>query len=299
MSMLLGVILPTFCIFFAGYLLQKSRKLDIKSISTLTVYILTPALVFQTFYTVELNLQYLLMAVFAIVLLVILIVINKLYIKIRKFPKDVESALILSTAFMNAGNYGAPIILFAYGEVGFAYAVSFMVLQSMIMNFFGVYYAARGAEGVSAAIKFVFKMPLTYTLLVGILFNVMSINVPTGILSAVNLVANAAIPAAMLVLGMQLAELKIDKLLDREKVTYGVVVRMVVSPLLAVLILQFLPFDPLLQKVLIVSTAMPAAVTTTMYAIQFNTLPTLVSSITFVTTVVSAVSLSIILVLLG
>ncbi|MFE8699571.1 AEC family transporter [Cytobacillus sp. FJAT-54145] len=298
MSVIFEVILPTFFIFLIGFIVQKWKKMNIVSVSTVAVYILSPMLVFRTFYTVTLDQQYLYMTLFAFLLLGALILVNKIYSKLLRYPQDVESALILSTAFMNAGNYGAPIVLFAFGDAGFAYAVSFLVLQSLIMNFFGVYYAARGRQGMKPAIGAVFKMPITYTLVIGILFNVLKIPVPNGAYAAIDLVADAAIPVAMIILGMQLAELKLGRYFEKGKVLYGVIVRMVISPLLTIIIMMLFPFDPLLKKVLIVSTAMPTAVTTTMYALQFNTLPMLVSSITFVTTVLSIFTITILLLLL-
>jgi predicted permease len=272
--------------------------MDLKSISTLAIYILTPALVFRTFYSMELNDQYLLMAVFSVLLLFILIVINKVYAKIRNYPQEVESGLILGTVFMNAGNYGTPIILFAYGETGFSYAVIFLALQSIIMNFFGIYYAARGKSGIRLAIQSVLKMPLTYASVLAIWLNLFALRIPDNLFAAVDLVSQATIPVVMLILGMQLAELNLGKL-DWDKILYGVTVRMFLSPAIACILVILLPIDPLLQKVLIVATAMPTAVNTTMYALQFNAVPQLVSSITITTTLVSVITVSALLILLG
>ncbi|MDE5415554.1 MAG: AEC family transporter [Bacillaceae bacterium] len=299
MTIFVNVVLPAILIFLSGFVVQRWKKMDLKSISTLAVYILTPALVFRTFYDVQLDQQYVFITVFSLILLFVLIIINKVYAKFRKYPRDVESGLILSTAFMNAGNYGAPIILFAYGETGFAYAVSFMVLQSVIMNFFGVYYAASGQLGFRAAIKTISAMPLTYAMIIAILFNLFNIPLSANLYSAVDLVGQATIPVVMLILGMQLAELKVDKVINKERLIYGTTVRMFVSPLIAFIFVMLFPVDPLLAKVLIVLTAMPTAVTTTMYALQFNTTPKLVSSIALVTTLVSVVTISILLTILG
>ncbi|RSK26688.1 AEC family transporter [Bacillus sp. HMF5848] len=298
MSIVFGVIMPVFLIFTVGFIVQKWKQMNIRSVSTIAVYILTPALVFRTFLEANLNKQYFFITIFALCILFSIIIINKLYARWRKLPQDVESGLILSTAFMNAGNYGSPIILFAYGETGFTFAVSFLVLQSIIMNFFGVYYAAKGHAGVKDAILAVLKMPVTYALLGALFFNIANVPFPENIFSAIDLLADAAIPVAMLILGMQLADLNIGKVFDFEKVVYGVTTRMVISPLLAYVFVTIMPFEPLLQKVLIVLTAMPTAVTTTMYALHFNTRPQLVSSITLCTTVLSAITITLLLMFL-
>lgn len=294
MSIFFQVMLPVLLIFLCGYILQRWQRLNLKAISSMAIYILSPCLVFRTFYQSELNDQYFFMVLFSLLLLFSLIVLNKLYVKWRRFSPADESGLILSTAFMNSGNYGVPVILFAYGEAGFHYAVSFMVLQSIIMNFFGVYYAARGKAGIRDAVWLVFKMPVIYAALLAILLQVFQINFPDNFYGAIDMVADATIPVVMLLLGMQLADLQL-KQVGWDKIGFGVLTRMILSPLLAALILSFLPVNELLKKVLIVAAAMPSAATTTMYAVQFDAEPDLVSGITLVTTLVSVLTISILL----
>ncbi|WP_096200878.1 AEC family transporter [Bacillus sp. FJAT-45350] len=299
MGIFIDVVLPVILIFVVGYVVQKWKRMDIKSISTVAIYIMTPCLIFNVFYDAVLDFNYLYMVIFSMVLLYGIIFINKLYVKIKKYDQSTESGLILSTAFMNSGNYGAPIILFAYGELGFAYSISFMVLQAIIMNFYGIYYAARGQASVSYAFKSVLKMPATYAVIVALFMNLTSVSVPANFMSAIDLVAAATIPTVMLILGMQLAEIKWSGF-DWGKITYGTVTRLVISPILAFIIILLSPFelDPVLVNVLIVSAAMPAAATTTMYAVQFNSEPKLVSSITLVTTAISVLTITLLLTVL-
>lgn len=298
MTIFVQVVLPVLFIFFLGYVLQKWKRVDIKSVSTVAIYVLTPCLVFKTFYEAELDRQYLLIVVYSFILLFLLIFITKLFSRLRKYKQQDESALILSTAFMNTGNYGAPIVLFAYGELGFAYSVSILVLQSILMNFFGVYYAARGQAGVKIAIRSVFGMPITYAAILALTMQLFKLSFPQNFLSAIDLLSAAAIPVVMLVLGMQLAEIKL-KGVEWDKVYFGIIARLFLSPILAFLLILVIPMEPLLQKVLIVSAAMPSAATTTIYALQFDTKPELVASITFVTTLLSIFTITLLLVILG
>jgi len=298
MTIFIEVVLPVILIFLAGFGIQKWKRLEIKPLSTIAIYIFTPMLVFQTFYTAELDQQYLNMVWFSVILLAALILLNKIYCKIRNQNQSVESGLILSTAFMNSGNYGAPIVLFAYGEVGFAYAVSLLVLHTILMNFFGVYYAARGNAGAKAAIKAVLEMPPTYAVILALLFKWADIQIPENIMSAINLLGPATIPLVMVILGMQIAEINLSKL-EWEKISFGIIIRLFLSPLIAIAIICFIPMDPLLEKVLILTAAMPSAANTVIYAVQYDTEADLVSSITLITTVISIFSITALLVILG
>ncbi|WP_273853502.1 AEC family transporter [Guptibacillus spartinae] len=294
MTVFIQVVLPVLLVFGAGYLLQKLAKLDLKSVSTVALYIMLPCLVFKTFYNADLNGEYVMMLLFSALLLVSILVINKVVAKVKGYDPSMESGLILSTAFMNSGNYGAPIILFAFGEAGFVYSVSFLVLQAIIMNFFGVYYAARGKAGLRMAIVSVLKMPPTYAVLAALIMNLGSIKMPGNLMSSVELLANASIPMVMVVLGMQLAGISI-KNMDWSKVSYASIVRLIASPAIAFVLTLFLPMSDLMASVLVVSAAMPSAATTTIYAVQFDSKPELVSSITLMTTLLSVITIPILL----
>lgn len=298
MTIFFQVVLPVILVFAIGYVVQLWKKIDIRSISTVAIYVMTPCLVFRTFYLADLDMQYLYMVIFSAVLLIVIIIINMIYSRVKKYPQEIESGLILSTAFMNSGNYGAPIILFAYGTVGFEYSVSFMVLQAIIMNFFGVYYAARGKASIGVAVRSVFGMPATYAVIVALLLKVFQVEIPVNLFQTIDIVADATIPTVMLILGMQLANIKWTNF-EWGHISYGVVVRLIISPIIAYFITLMFPFDPLLAKVLIVSAAMPSAATIVLYAVQFNAKPKLVSAITLMTTLISIFTITILLAILG
>ncbi|MGP4069233.1 AEC family transporter [Halobacillus sp. B29] len=297
MTIFFQVVLPVILVFFAGYALQKILHLEIKSISTVTLYIMLPCLVFKTFYEAEFNQSYLMMVIFSVLLLFSILALNKIAAKVFRFDTPTESGLILSTAFMNAGNYGAPIVLFAFGDAGFVYSVSFMVLQQIVMNFFGVYYAAKGGAGIGMALKTVLKMPPTHAVWIALLFKYASIPVSDNLMSSIQLVGDATIPSIMILLGMQLANITV-KNLDWSKISYAAVLRLAGSPLIAWALTILLPMNDMMASVLIVSAAMPSAATTTMYAVQFDSKPELVSSITLITTLLSVVTIPITLTIL-
>lgn len=297
MNLFVEVVLPVLVVFAAGFGLQKWMKLNIRSVSTVAIYVFVPCLVFRTIYEKDLDFLYLEILIFSLVLMLVLIAITKITVKIKGYSQSTESGLILSSVFMNSGNYGAPVVLFAFGEAGFAYGIMFFALQSIFMNFFGVYYAARGTAGMKAALRTVLAMPATYAFLIALLVKAVHVHVPERVFSMIDLLASAAIPVVMVGLGMQLAEISVHRF-QWGKMTYGVAARLLLSPLIAWAIVQLMPMDPLLGKVLIVLSAMPSAGTATMYAVQFNSEPQLVSSVTLFTTIGSILTVTAVLILL-
>ena len=298
---LLMIVLPAFMIFFAGFIGQKLIGFNIRSISSMALYIMSPFLAFRTFYTNELTAEYFYIILFCLILCFVLMIIVWITAICTKATKQQMSAMMLGGAFMNSGNYGAPIVLFALGSIGFDYAVIMMVFQSFLMNTIGLFFASLGGkEGASLkdSLQRVIRMPVIHGALLGIVLQLLSVNIPITFMEAVSLIADASIPTVMLVLGMQLA------VITRKKVAYRYVssvtiIRMIVSPILAIIIVSFLPISSLLKNVLIIQAAMPAAANTTMFAIQFGTEPDLVSFTTLVTTILSIVTIPIVLFGLG
>ncbi|WP_100397900.1 AEC family transporter [Bacillus sp. FJAT-44742] len=297
MEIFIEVLLPIALIFMGGYWLQKKQVLEIRSISAVALYILTPALVFRTFYTTVPDRNYLIIVVFSIVFLVIMLLCNFIVSKIFKWDSKTISGMNLATIFTNAGNYGAPLILFAFGEEAFAFAVIYMVVQSLLMNTFGVYVANRSNMDARGAIRISLKMPVMYALFLGLALQYLNIEMGDSYLGAIDLLADSAIPVVMVILGMQLATISV-KSFQWGLVGYGTILRLVLSPVIAYVLTLMMPASPTLAAVLIVSASMPSAATTAMLAVQFDANPKLVSSITLVTTVLSVPSLWILLTLL-
>lgn len=295
------LVLPAFLILAIGYIGQKKLKIDRKSVSTTALYLMSPFLAFRTFYTNKVSIEYLYIVLFCLTLCAVLLVLILFIGKVKKLQQPKVSAMILSGVFMNSGNYGAPIILFAFGSVGFDYAVIMMVIQSLLMNTVGLYYAAKGSKETNTmkeSLMKVVKMPIIYGAALGLIFQVSGLIVPNFVIQAVELIADAAIPTVMLVLGMQLATLSRNNMKLGE-VASIVMIKMVVSPIIAYFIIMIFSIEGLLAKILLVLAAMPTAANTTLYALQFNTEPEFVSSSTLITTILSIITVPIMLLLVS
>lgn len=295
------IILPVLLVFLTGFIGQKALNFDIKNISTLTLYVMSPVLAFRTFYNTPLTFDYMYITIFALILCLLLFIVTWIFTKIIHSDRSESSAMMLGAVFMNSGNYGAPVALFAFGQEGFHVAVVIMVLHSLLMNTLGIFFASIGSDekpSLKASLAKVYKMPVLWGAIIGLVMQLVHIPLHESILNGVDLIADASIPVVMLILGMQLA------VISRKRVNYKAMgittaIRMIGSPLLAAAILYFMPLPTLVKSVLILQAAMPAAANTTMLALQFNTKPDLVSFTTLVTTAASIISIPIVLHLIG
>lgn len=265
-----------------------------KALSEIAFFLLLPCLVFRTLYQVDIqgDLKYII--ILQILLTTAMVIIIKTIAYIKKMTSQMESAILLGSVFMNSGNYGAAFCLFAFGQVGFELAITFWVIQLILMNSLGVYFANRHQASIKKSMIVILRMPVVYAAVAGISFQLLNLKIPLFIYNPIDLLSSATIPLIMLLLGMQLAQVKLTKRWGA--ISLGASLRLIISPLVAwIIVVYLLPVEGVLAKVLIIEAAMPTAIVTTLLAAQNNTEPDVVSGITLSTTLFSMVTLSLLL----
>lgn len=289
------VMFPVLLIFLVGYIFQKIFSLNLKPLSTVAIYLLLPFLVFKTFYKIRFNVNFLYLVLTAIIIMVFMIVGGIIVGKTLKYSKEKLNAFLLSTVFPNSGNYGVPIVIFAFGQKSVGYAMTIMVIHNILMGIVGVYIAAstqkKGREGIKVAFLAILKQPMNYVIVPAILLNCYHIGIPENLMKSVSMIGDITIPLIMLILGMQLAEVTVKKV-AWNSVFLAAAFRLVISPLAAYLICAMFSLGESITAVIVIMAAMPSAANTTMYAIQFNSEPDLVSTCTLVSTLCSVVTLT-------
>ena len=292
------VMLPVLLIFLVGFIFQKIFALEIKPLSTLALYLLLPFLVFKTFYEARLNQGFLNVIWASLLIMLGLLVLGIVIGKVFKFERQKLCGFLLATVFPNSGNYGLPIIMFAFGQKSVDYAMAIMVFHNILMGVVGVYIAAAanqsGKHGLKAAGMAILKQPMNYVILPAIWLNYYQIKVPDNLMKSVGMIGNITIPLIMLILGMQLAGVTV-KNVSFSDVSVALVVRLLVSPLLAYGICLMFGMSQIITAVIVVMSAMPGAANTTMYAIQYDAQPDFVATCTLISTLCSVVTLTVLL----
>ncbi len=300
------ILFPIFSIFVVGFIAQKILRFDIQNLSKMSLYVLSPFLAFKTFYTYELSINYIYLSFYVFALCIGLIILVSIWSKIMRYSESVRCGMILSSCFMNNGNYGVPVILMFFGASGFNLAIILLVLQQFVMSTIGIYYAAKGSDRANAndasSIKYalirVIKMPVAYGALLGMLFQLLHIPLSESIMKSITMIGDSSIVVIMIILGMQLAMIQVREI-DLPKLSISLLIKMVISPILAYFLVMPLPLPETYKTILVVLAAMPSAANTTLQAVFFNTQPKLVSSATFISTILSLITLPIVLWLLN
>jgi hypothetical protein len=234
---------------------------------------------------------------FALVLMICVGLLTWLIGGIFRFDRKMMAAVLVTTMFMNAGNYGLPLTSFAFGAEALAFASIFFVISALFTNTIGIVIASSGSMSVINAIKGLFKFPAIYALAVGILFLQFSWSLPTSLDRTVNLLSNAAIPCMLVLLGMQLVNIRLDGHIKPLALTS--VIRLLVAPALAYGLTFLFKMTGPAQQAVVLEAGMPVAVLTTILATEFDAEPTFVTTAVLVTTLLSPLTLTPLLAFLG
>jgi hypothetical protein len=136
-------------------------------------------------------------------------------------------------------------------------------------------------------------MPIISAIILGVLFRVFDLTLPETVVNTISFMADAAIPLIMIVLGIQLSYITFRNI-EYPAVVSLVIFRLILSPGLAVGINYLLGLNgTILGSVIILVAAMPTAANTTMFSVNYNVEPDLVSSTTLISTMLSLVTLPI------
>ncbi|WP_158599101.1 AEC family transporter [Planococcus salinus] len=296
---ILNVVLPVFMLLGVGFFVGKYLSIDSKSVSDISIYVFSPALFFYSISTSEMNMSDLgRIMLFAFILFFMFALFIHVMGMIFKWTVSYKNTLMLASGFPNAGNYGLPIILFAFGEEGVAIGIIYLAMQSFLMNSAGVFYASNHHTVPKKDIFLtIIKMPGIIAIIAALLLKIGSVSIPVALLNATDLLGQASIPTMLTLLGITLSSIQIKNVIAF--IGTATVFKLVAFPLIAFGLLQLMyPPGSLEAKVLLIGAATPTAATTTLLAIKFRMNPDLVSSGMFVSTLVSIITIPILLLML-
>lgn len=291
------VILPVFIIILAGFVLEKGAKLDFRSLSYSSLYLFSPCLVFSALMRQEIVFSLagkigLLMVAYTASMMVLAAAAGRLMC----FDPETRSALQLTTSMMNVGNFGLPLAWFAFGEAGLDVSILTFFFFNLVLSTLAIVLAQGSAATLREAVRNALKIPLFHAGVLALVLQGAGVRVPDVILRPIDLLGQAAIPLMLVLLGMQLARTRLHT--GAGFFTVSATLRLCVAPLVALVLTWLLGIEGLAQSVIVLQTSTPSAVLPLLYSLKFGTRPDLVAGAILVSTLLSALSLTVLLYLL-
>lgn len=297
LNIFLTVVLPIFLVAGAGAVLQRVRPGPLGMLAPAALYIFAPALALDGLLRTQLPLDVLLRIVASAgAVVLVMAVVSWMVSRILRLDRTTESGFVLTGTFGNAGNMGIPVAFLAFGDDGLAVAIMVFITQSSISWPVGIYIAARGRARGWAPLLIAVKAPVLYAVPVALVVRVLDWTLPVTIDRPIGLLADAAIPGMLLVLGYQLAqgiELK-----RPGGIAAALATRLIAGAAAGAVIATLFGLDGHVRNTVVLIAAMPAAVFVTILATEYQTVPRFVASVVVVGTIASLVTLTVVIGLL-
>jgi predicted permease len=290
LSILSQDILPIFVVAGIGFLLARHFGANVRTLSAVTFNALSPCLVFAQLVTTRVSVE----QSWRVVLFCVLITFAmgaaaRLAAVPLGLDRTARSSFLLVVMFSNSGNYALPVALFAFGQESLAFASVYFVTSAILVYTFGVFVAASGRGTTRAAVTGMTRVPAVYAVVAAVIVIATGTPVPIAIMRPIGLLSDAAIPMMLLVLGMQLERATRPR--HPAAVLAAVVLSLVVAPIFAFGFAAALGLVGAARQASIIEASMPAAVITTVLALEFDLDTEFSTSVVLLSTLLSPITL--------
>jgi len=293
-SILLNIILPVFLIIGVGVVLDRVFRLDVPTLSKLNFYVFVPALSFvkivETRFTAD---QAGVIVGFTILHMAVLFLVALALTGLAGL-REHRTAFTQAAVFTNCGNFGIPFIALAAGGEAVGVMAVIVVLQNFVMFTFGIWQYERGRHGSARILLNLFRIPVVYAVLAGWLLHYCSVKfgvrAPEQVMVPLRYLSDGLIPLALLTLGAELSRSRPGAYAF--PVAAASILRLIVSPVLAVLMVVLFHISAPLSTILVFAAGFPVAVNVFILATEYRKDTGFASQSIFWTTIISALSLS-------
>ncbi|WP_420644444.1 AEC family transporter [Candidatus Leptofilum sp.] len=279
-------ILPIFVVAGFGFALQRWLGVEKRPLSTIVLNVLSPCLVFSSLVGSQLPGDELVsLALFTVLNVLLMGGVAFLSAKVLRLPRRQTIALMVVTMFVNGGNYGMTLNQLRYGDPGLVRAVVYYTTSTIMLYTIGIFISSMGEMPWKTALRRLLRFPAVYAAVLAIIVYSFQIPLPSPLLRGIEVAGAGAIPVMLLVLGMQLADLKTIAPLRFALPAVGL--RLLLGPIAGLLIATLLGLSGLGRSTSIIEASMPPAVFTIILATEFDLEPTAVTSIVLLSTLLS------------
>ena len=291
-------ILPIILLGGAGFVLGKLLHVDARSLGRVVFYVFSPVLIFDLLVNNHLKLSEAAVVVgFSISIVVTMGVLAFTFGRLLKLERPALVAIVITTMFANTGNYGLPLVSFAFGENALSYASVYFVTTTFMFYSVGVLIASLGHMNFKEALLGLFKLPTLYAVLLALVIHALGWQIPTAVDRAVQLASNGTIPLMLVLLGVQMTQVEFSK--NLRALQLGVSLRLFVAPLVAFLLVALFGIQGVARQASVTQASMPCIVSSTVLAAEYKLDSKLIAAAVFLSTLLSPLTLTPLLVFLG
>jgi hypothetical protein len=286
-------LLPVLLCAATGFVLGRTLHLDIKTASRLAFYIFSPCLVFVSLERVKISGgEFGKLALFTLGVSVIIGILAFISGRLMGVGRHLIASLVVASMFVNSGNYGLAATKFAFGDAALARALVCFVFGTVVVYTLGILIASMGRLSTFQALRQLMLVPAIYGLVAATLVRQTDWHVPLFLDRSVSMLGDASIPLMLVLLGLQIAEARIWPRNRVVLICVAVFLQIIITPLVALVLAHWMGLAGVARQAAVLQASMPAAVATTVLAVQYDLDSTLVSGTVVLTTLLSPLTLT-------
>lgn len=272
-----------------------------KSCTDLLFYVITPAVIIESFLSLEYNKETAKSLFIAMgcgfVLHIISATISSLVF--NRCPAESKSIYKYSCAYGNCGYMALPLAGAVLGNEGVFYC-SAVIISFQIFSFtHGIYTITKGKEGEK--IKFDFKKlilnPGVISVIIGLPLFLLSVKLPEIVAKPMNYIASLNTPVAMLIFGTYIANTNFKSIFKNWRIFGVALVKLIILPLLLISGFRLVGITGSLLVALSISAGAPTANNTVMFAAKYDRNTGLASQTVAVVSFISIITLPVMIAL--
>ena len=285
------ITLPILGLVALGFGAQKYFVFDVPTLTRLQIYVLLPGALIYFPTAAKLPLETALPILwFSLAHFVFLFALSWSVAKALSLDGSVVRLVAIVALFSNSGNYGIPLIQFTFPEDYRLYQTVILSLHSILITPVALIAFEREGENRPNPWTALLVSPILLAAMLGYLLKGFDLTLPLMLSLPLKLISDAFTPMALLLLGVQLATIGTE--IEHKPLAVGLVLRLLLAPASAWLFAYLFGFPPELIAFFVVSASAPAGVLVAIFASEYNTRPELASMMVFISTIVSALTVT-------
>lgn len=289
-------LLVLLALMLTGAIAYKTKLIDdgtYDHLSSLMVWILNPFLMISGVVGKECNISRKIIienVIMVGMLYVALFVIGFIFCFAMRFKEQKNYLYRLVTLFPNVGFMGVPLVKEIFGSEYIVFVAFYMLAFNIICYSYGIYLSSRyGGNTEPFQLKKILS-PGTVTALGSIMIFAFHLQLPTPVITYVNYLGNTSISFSMIIIGVFMARLDWKTAFKNKEYFLFALVDMIVIPIVYILGIRLLPFDPIVLGVAKVMICMPVASMTCMFTQEYAKDGTECAKIIALTTICTVVT---------
>jgi len=274
---ILSALFMIFILIIPGIFFRKRNMLtevQSETISSLVTNLTWPCLVIDAM-QMEFSMQILkdsgYMMVIALIVFAILIAISFPLSKVIRLSKTKQYMAVFMLIFGNTGFMGIPVIKALYGADAVFYAAILEMINDILMFTIGIVLIQMSAGSSLKVSPKQLLSPGFIGVVIGLILFLLNFQLPSMLGGSIEIIGAATTPLTMFAIGFQLGGLKFREIVGDWQVYVISAVKLLIVPVVTLLIVKLWAGDfTMLEKVLIISFAMPVASASTIFSQQYK-----------------------------